>query len=234
MPNIKQSRSLTVEELLELEGPLDPIEPTSQDAGSLRLPKDANIKQLKEDNKYYLPVLYLNDAAMWESRPKKSRLRFDDKQATETCLSNCCGHPGVKNACCLLDPDDLEHILGPVTEKWIKRIVKWFNRKGICVTREDIVIDQEEGELIGANHFNGHKVFNSPDSYPMLRIQAFGPRFACKFLNVHNGKCTIYSQRPDMCQGYYCQYVKSNFLVKAKGTTNTYIRADVEKNKSSD
>jgi len=76
--------------------------------------------------------------------------------------------------------------------------------------------------LIGVNHFNGHKIFEQKTSYPMMRIQVFGPRWACKFLNVNSGMCTIYDKRPDMCRDYLCQYVKSNFLVRTKTKPNTY------------
>ena len=232
MSNIKHSRTISLEDFDDLEGPLESLPATSQDKSkskSLRLPKDTDLKELAEDTRYYLPVLHINDPKMWESRPKADRLPFTPEVATETCLSNCCGTAGVKSACCTLDPDDLEHVLGPVTEAWIKRTIKWFKKNGINVTRSDVVIDFDEGKLIGQAHFNDHKVFKSPDSYPILRIQAFGPRFACKFMSVHSGKCTIYEQRPDMCSGYYCQYVKSNFLVKTKNSGNKYIKVDTEK-----
>jgi Fe-S-cluster containining protein len=182
----------------------------------------SNGKTQQKVEKYYLPVLYLNRAEEWQPAPNDQRRHFTDEVAMETCLSKCCGHEGLKSACCTLDPDDLEHILGPLDETWIKKTVSWFRKKGINVTRHDLVIDYEEGKLIGSNHFNGHKVFEQKASYPMLRIQVYGPRWACKFLNVNTGMCTIYDKRPDMCRDYLCQYVKSNFLVRTKTKPNTY------------
>lgn len=232
---------MTIEELLELEGSSSVYEDSNNESkssksnrDSLRLPKDIDKKELMEDNRYYLPVLHLNDTSMWESKPLSERLHFTPEVAKETCMSNCCGHPGVRNACCLLDKDDLEHVLGPVDEPWIKKMILWYKKKGIHATRSDLVIDFEEGKLIGEAHFNGHKVFTDPKTYPILRIQAFGPRFACKFLNVHNGKCTIYSVRSEMCRGYLCSYVKANFIVKAKNTNNKYIRVDADARTSDD
>lgn len=190
--------------------------PTSEAVSSEEL------KVLKKKNKFYLPVLNLNQADMWESLPVSQRKHFTDEQATKTCLSECGGFPGVKSGCCQLDPDDLEHVLGPVDETWIKKMIHWYKKKGQTVTRHDLVIDQEEGELIGKTFFNGHKVFSQPDSYPMLRIQVSGNRFTCKFLNNETGKCNIYAQRSDMCARYLCQYVVHNFLVHPPGQPNTW------------
>jgi Fe-S-cluster containining protein len=216
---------MSIDELLELEGPLDIVENNTKPQSnrkSLRFPKDKDKDKVMEDNRYYLPILHLNDPSVWEPKPLSERLHFTDEIAKETCMSNCCGYPGVKNACCLLDPEDLEHVLGPVDEPWIKKMILWYKKKGIHATRSDIVIDYEEGKLIGEAHFNGHRVFMAEDSYPILRIQAFGQRFACKFLNVHNGKCGIYSVRSDMCRNYLCSYVSANFLVKTPKNPGTY------------
>lgn len=228
---------MTIEELFEFES--SSIEPeTSKETresqsnrSKLRLPKDTDIEKLVEDNRFYLPVLHINDPTMWDSKPLSERLHFTDEVAMETCLSNCCGTPGVRNACCVLDKDDLEHVLGPVDEDWIKKMILWYKKKGMTMNRSDIVIDFEEGKLIGDAHFGGHRVFTDPKTYPILRIQAYGPRFACKFLNVHNGKCTIYAQRSDMCKDYACQYVQTNFLVKDKNHPSKWIAADKIKKK---
>lgn len=191
-----------------------------EDENKIEIKKTENPSRKVE--KYYLPVLHLNRTEEWQPVPNSERRHFTDEVAMETCLSKCCGHEGLKSACCTLDPDDLEHILGPLDEKWIKKTISWLRKKGINVTRHDIVIDYEEGKLIGVNHFNGHKIFEQKTSYPMMRIQVFGPRWACKFLNVNSGMCTIYDKRPDMCRDYLCQYVKSNFLVRTKTKPNTY------------
>ena len=215
---------MTIEELFEFESP-SPVEEEPKKKSnreSLRLPKDTDKEKLIEDNRFYLPVLHINDPTMWDSKPLSERLHFTDEVAMETCLSNCCGTPGVGNACCVLDKDDLEHVLGPVDEDWIKSMISWYKKKGMTMNRSDIVIDFEEGKLIGEAHFGGHRVFTDPKTYPILRIQAYGPRFACKFLNVHNGKCTIYAQRSDMCKNYLCAYVKANFIVKTPKNPGTY------------
>lgn len=184
-------------------------------------------------NKYHLPVLYINDATQWENNPHK--LRFTDEVAKKTCLENCCGYEGLKCACCMLDPNDLEHVLGKVDEQWIEDIRQWFKTtKKMFLSREDVVIDYEEGKLLGETWFNDHPVFRNEKSYPMLRIQVYGQRFVCKFLNVKSGVCTIYSQRPNMCKDYYCQYIKSNFLVRTRQNPNTYVNLKTDSSKTNE
>ena len=184
-------------------------------------------------NKYHLPVLYINDATQWENNPHKQR--FTDEVAKKTCLENCCGYEGLKCACCMLDPNDLEHVLGKVDEQWIEDIRQWFKTtKKMFLSREDVVIDYEEGKLLGETWFNDHPVFRNEKSYPMLRIQVYGQRFVCKFLNVKSGVCTIYSQRPNMCKDYYCQYIKSNFLVRTRQNPNTYVNLKTDSSKTNE
>jgi len=235
--NDKPKKTLSLDELMALENiTSDPFaqakEPKTTNIPGKRkpLPSKEELREAKKENKFYLPVLSLNDRTMWESKPKSERRNFTDDVAKETCLSNCCGQPGVFSACCRLDPDDLEHILGPVSEQWIKRFLAWSEKKKLNYKRGDVVIDFEEGKLIGEKFFNGHPVFTRPTSYPMMRLQAMGPRMACKFLNPDNGMCGIYEQRPDMCRGYLCEYVKKNFFVKTKDQPNTYKRVDIGRN----
>lgn len=196
------------------------------------------IQEIAAKNRFYLPVLHLNNPEMWESRPVSERVQFTSNVAMETCLSNCAGVPGLKSACCVMDLDDMEHVLGPVTEEDIKRILTAFRKKGFNFNRSDIVIDHEEGELLADAFFSGNPqrsaVFKDKNSYPIMRIQAFGPRFACKFLNTHNGKCNIYAHRPDMCRDYLCSYVKKNFLVSTKPQSNDYHRVDKSATRESD
>lgn len=177
-------------------------------------------------NRFHLPVLYINDINQWPNKPKTEKRLLTDELAEKTCLSNCCGVEGLNSACCRLDPDDLEHVLGPLEgkqrgiknpdERWVETIVRWFNKNGVKYKRSDIVIDFEEGKEIGLKFFNDHEIFRRKESYPMLRFQVDGPRFACKFLNNTNGKCTIYHMRPQMCRSYVCRFISSNFLVKNK------------------
>lgn len=222
--------TLTLDELLELEKDNINLDPFNVDDSGKKTKQKQHtkeeLKEAKKDNKHYLPILSLNYSDMWDSKPKSERKIFTDKVATETCLSNCCGVPGVFAACCRLDPDDLEHILGPLSEKWVKSFLRYAKKKGWNYKRADVVIDYEEGKLIGENLFNGHPIFKKPTSYPMLRFQVMGPRYACKFLNPDNGLCGIYEHRPNMCQSYYCEYVKKNFLVKTKNSPNTYQMLD--------
>lgn len=175
-------------------------------------------------DKFHLPVLHINDPTQWPSQPISNRMRLTDEVAYKTCLGNCCGVPGLKARCCQIDPDDMEHVLGPLDEVWIKTIISWLRKKGMTASRADIVIDFEEGRIIGEKFFNGDRkaVFQSPESYPMLRFQVSGPRFSCKFLSPTDGKCTIYEQRPDMCRSYLCQYLRANFLVRTPDKPNTY------------
>jgi Fe-S-cluster containining protein len=146
----------------------------------------------------------------------ENRKHFTDKVAYDTCLGNCCGVKGLKAACCNLDPNDLEHVLGPCDEKWISDTIKWLRSKGIMMGRADLVVDFEEGKLLGKTFFNDHQVFKSPSSYQFLRFKVDGMRFSCIFLNNESKKCTIYDHRPGFCASYLCKYVEANFLVKSK------------------
>lgn len=218
-------KTLSLDELFEMDD-ASISDPFSEEEDKPKKYSKEELAEARKDNKYYLPVLSLNHSDMWPSKPKSERKMFTDEVATETCLSNCCGVPGVFSACCRLDPDDLEHVLGPVKEKWVKSFLRYAKKKGWNYKRSDVVIDYEEGKLIGEKFFNGHPIFQKPTSYPMMRIQAMGPRFGCKFLNPDNGMCGIYEKRPGMCRGYYCQYIKKNYLVRTKDSPNTYKQID--------
>lgn len=230
--NIKPAgHSLSIDELTRIQeqsenlGRPEPLPVTSPVKKESQTTTSSNADQIENKpvkNRFYLPVLYINDASQWESKPVSERQHFTDEVAKNTCIGNCCGIEGLSAGCCQLDPDDLEHVLGPVDEEWINKTIKWFKKRDMSVTRHDIVIDYEEGKLIGQKFFHDHEVFKRKDTYPILRIQASGIRFACKFLNVQTGKCTIYLQRPEMCRNYYCSYIKSNFLLKTKENSNTW------------
>lgn len=195
-------------------------------------PRESSDNKKKEgirnpEDKYYLPVLNINHIPQWESKPVNERKNFTDQVAMETCLGNCCGVPGLKGGCCHLDPVDLEHVLGPVDEEWIAETIKWFKKKGIPCNRTDIVIDYEEGKILGETIFKdapNNRIFQEKQAYPFLRFQVLGPRYVCKFMNPQTYKCQIYEVRPNMCRTYYCQYVLTNFFVKTKKHPNRWQR----------
>jgi hypothetical protein len=220
----KTVRTISIEDLLELEQENDIA--LDNDHKKHNFSKE-ELHDLKKENRFYLPVVYLNHMDMHPSKPNSEREHWTDKKAMETCLGNCCGIPGTKSMCCRLSPNGLEHVLGPLDDKWIKKIVEWFKKRGISVTRQDIVIDHEEGVLIGRNFFNGHEIFEKKETYPIMRMKVEGPHFACKFLNNMNGMCNIYQERPNMCRDYLCGHVKSNFFVKSKNKPNTWSKIDV-------
>lgn len=217
---IKARPALTIEELEKLKKERENADILIKKGEMSRILKgNLQVKGAEakaKTDRFYLPVLHINDPTQWPSQPKETRLRFTDEVAYKTCLGNCCGVEGLKAGCCQMDPDDMEHVLGPLDKEWIEDIVNWLRRKGIAASRSDVVIDWEEGKIIGEKFFNGERkaVFLAKESYPILRFQVFGPRFACKFLSPTNGKCAIYEKRPKMCRGYLCQYVKANFLIR--------------------
>ena len=208
---LKLNRTLTIEQLEELDAQTKVIEKKE--------PKK------KAESRFHLPVLYLNDPTQWTVAEEQDWKVFTPEISEKVCVGGCCGVEGLKSACCHLDPENIEHVLGPLDEQWIKDIIKWFNvTKKIHYKREDIVIDYEEGKIIGETFFRGHEVFASQASYPMLRFQVTGQRFACKFISTQTGRCTIYSERPIMCRDYYCQMVLGNYLVKTREHPNRYVK----------
>lgn len=219
-----KDKTLSIKELDSLYEQ-EKIEAARQKVAS-KMSKDEK-HEAKKENRFYLPVLNINKSTYWDSKPKSERVHLTDEKAYETCLGNCCGVAGLKSACCSLDTEDLEHILGPIPEDWIKEAIRYMAKKtGLKYTRHDFVIDFEEGKRVGQKFFNNHPVFLSKDSYPMLRIKVNGIRFSCNFLNVQTGMCTIYPIRPEMCKDYYCQYIKKSFFVKDPNNKNKWLMAD--------
>ena len=199
------------------------------DLNTIDLPINDNLSSIPEyfpveekKDKFHLPVLNLNNQNVWKPLPLEQRQHWTDKKAFETCIGNCCNVKGLKASCCYLDPNDLEHILGPVDDDDIKLIIQKLEKKGITTKREDVVIDFEEGKIIGEIFFNGHEIFKNPKSYPFLRFQIIGPRFACKYLSTQTGKCSINEFKPKMCVDYLCQFVQTRFLVRTPDKPNTY------------
>jgi Fe-S-cluster containining protein len=181
------------------------------------------------EDRFYLPVLNINHTKEWDGKPVSERKLWTDQTAMETCLGNCCGVEGLKGACCHLDPVDLEHVLGPLDERWINDTIRWFRKYGgmPLFSREDLVIDYEEGKILGNTLFKdapNNVIFQQKKAYPFLRFQVLGPRYACKFMNPKTYKCLIYPVRPEMCRTYLCQHVLTNFLVKTENKPNTWQR----------
>lgn len=185
-----------------------------------------NKEQKPEKNRFYLPVLSINDPSMYPSQPLENRLHLTDKVAEEVCLNNCCGVQGVSAACCKLDPENLEHVLGPLDEEYIEATLKWIKKYNIIpMRREDIVIDFEEGKIIGETLFANspqREVFQRKETYPILRFKVDGPRYSCIFLNSETNRCNIYKNRSNMCKFYYCSYIKANFLIRTPQNPNTF------------
>lgn len=207
-------KTISLEELIEQSKIADYTEPQG-------VKQQSNQEILKKDI-FFVPRLEINKPEYWPDNPNKKH--FLPVIAEKTCLGNCSGVEGLKSGCCKLNPDDIEHVLGPCDEKWIKQIKEdLFKKFGVRYSREDIVIDYEEGKKIGEKHFNNHAVFKNKDAYPILRMQMAGTNFACKFLNLLSGKCSIYELRPEFCRGYYCNYIKANFLVRKQGTQTQYV-----------
>jgi hypothetical protein len=223
---IKQTtRTISLDELATLESVDSGTGTAEHDAPNSR---EEERERIKED-RYYLPVLHLNHKEEWASQPLSERKHLTPELAEKTCLGNCCGFEGLKGACCLVDPEHLEHVLGPIDEDWIEETIRWFRvKKGTHVTRADLVIDFEEGKRMGRTLFQGSEnksIFEQKTAYPILRMQVIGPRFGCKFLNPETFKCGIYEQRPSMCRDYYCQHIVTNFMVKLKAHPNWYVKA---------
>lgn len=195
---------------------------TEKNKSTIEQQDTLEIPKKKVQNKFHLPVLNINKQDYWESQSVKDRKHFTNEVAAKTCLGNCCGYEGLSAGCCQLDSEDLEHVLGRVDEEDIKTLILHLKKTQPGIKREDIVIDKEEGILLGRQFFNDHPVFQHEDSYPMLRLQVFGSRFVCKFLSTKTFMCTVYSHRPQMCVNYYCEFLKKNYLLRTKDKPNTW------------
>lgn len=218
---LQQKKTLSIDELMQIE----------KQTAATSATNDKKYQIVSEEesihNRFYLPVLNINQPQQWEPKPLSERKHLTDEVALQTCLGNCCGVSGLKAGCCLMDTQDLEHVLGPVDEACIKKIINYFRKKGLNYSRQDIVIDYEEGKIIGDTLFKdapNARIFQEKGAYPIMRFQALGPRYSCKFLNPQTFKCQIYEVRPKMCSSYYCNYITTNFLVKTKVHPNRWRR----------
>lgn len=138
---------------------------TPQEGKAISIPKnnnsksptdliEENIEENKKKAKFYLPVLYINDPTQWPSKPMSERQHFTDEVAKATCLGNCCNVKDLRAG--MLSAWPWWHRTCPWACRWggIKKTIKWIAmEEWTYVTRHDIVIDYEEGKLIGKDIF---------------------------------------------------------------------------------
>jgi Fe-S-cluster containining protein len=118
-----------------------------------------------------------------------------------TCARKCMGLVDNEGGCCTLA--DRDFILGPVddVDELLERLGKYWGRP---VLRIEVLIDCEEGREL----FPGRSTWQNPRNYPALRVRPDNPRFPCMFYDEAGAGCSIYEDRPHMCQKFTCDWLK--------------------------
>lgn len=128
-------------------------------------------------------------------------LKADMKQriTAYTCGHKCMGHAGNTGGCCKVA--DRDWILGPITEPQIADFLADAAAHGMPMTRDQFVIDFEEGRAM----FPERSTWQNPALYPALRIIKDGAMNACQFYK--NG-CSIQAFKSAVCRSYQCDWLK--------------------------
>lgn len=108
----------------------------------------------------------------------------------KTCSTECFGSRGYHGSCCRLEERD--YIIGPVSDA-----SEVAERLG--VSYDDMFIEYSEGSAMYP-HLSS---WQNPSHYPALRIRGD----ACVNYNTALRRCTIYSDRPQICRDYVCSYL---------------------------
>jgi len=116
------------------------------------------------------------------------------------CSHNCYGRKDHDGSCCHLE--DRDYIIGPHTdpEDFLERLSDRFSRK---VKFEEVFYTFEEGSKL----FPERSCWQSPNSFPALRVDIEKERKPCIFYNSTLRSCSIYDIRPQICRKYYCQFL---------------------------
>ena len=116
------------------------------------------------------------------------------------CSHNCFGRKDHDGSCCHLE--DRNYIIGPHTdpEDFLERLSDRFSRK---VKFEEVFYTFEEGSKL----FPERSCWQSPNSFPALKVDIEKERKPCIFYNSTLRSCSIYDIRPQICRKYYCQFL---------------------------
>ena len=109
------------------------------------------------------------------------------------CSHNCYGQKDHDGSCCHLE--DRDYIIGPHTdpEDFLERLSDRFSRQ----------VKFEEGSKL----FPERSCWQSPNSFPALKVDLEKERKPCIFYNSTLRSCSIYDIRPQICRKYYCQFL---------------------------
>jgi len=119
------------------------------------------------------------------------------------CRNKCQGIDRFYGACCTLD--NKNYIIGTHKEEEVKEFLKRLSKKfGREVKREEVFIDYEEGKKL----FYDRQVWQDPDNYPAMRVDAENSMFPCIFYNLALKQCSIHEIRPYTCKWFLCPYLK--------------------------
>jgi Fe-S-cluster containining protein len=118
------------------------------------------------------------------------------------CSEKCFGYEGYDGSCCTIQTRD--YIIGPHRDAadFLQRLAMRLGRE---VQADEVFMGFEEGRDLFPDRSN----WQSPESYPALRVEMHSPRRQCIFYNLTLKQCTVYDIRPQICRDYFCAYFRS-------------------------
>jgi len=119
------------------------------------------------------------------------------------CSDKCFGVPDHHGSCCTIE--DRDFIIGPHTDSF-DFVDRLSGKLGREIEYSDVFINYEEGK----NMFPDKPTWQTPNSYPALRVDLLSFRRPCIFYNTKVRACMVYDIRPNTCKEYECEYLTKN------------------------
>lgn len=121
----------------------------------------------------------------------------------DPCGKSCFGRDDYHGSCCRLEERDW--IIGPIpdADDVLERLRTHFGDAGLEF--DEVFIRYPEGR----NLFPERSMWQSPGSYPAMRVDSRLADKPCIFYNATVRRCSIYDIRPNTCATYRCEYLTS-------------------------
>ncbi len=211
---IEQKGTLSVEDLQKLEQARKELEQTSAVSYKVGTLQKLKQPQTALQDKFHLPLLNFESESEYPPISSGERIHLTDELHRNICNRHCCGIDGLGWACCFINPDSPEHVLGPVDKKWIKQF-------GTSNTMEE-----DEGKEFARKRLAVHyEPFFRSQNYPMLRLQIYGGLYVCRNFDLKTRGCMLScKQRPEICRNYLCEYLRANYFVRLPEHPHIYVK----------